>query len=205
MFLKSCTFVHMSGDSLGVTLRHAREAAGLSQSAVGEAAGVGQPMVSVYEHERREPTWATFRRLLRAAGAVAEVHVEPLPEDALTLFELAGHLAATDDDRRRRRLVLEFVGRFDNTPHENRRALIVERPEPTGDRRWDALLGALAEHLAFHDAVDPPSWCTDADRFLAAAWYWVDLPSVRRRAAATTSTSFRRRNVWVDRADLDRR
>ncbi|MHB8465659.1 MAG: helix-turn-helix domain-containing protein [Acidimicrobiales bacterium] len=195
----------VSDDSLGAALCRARSTAGLSQADVGAAAGVGQPMVSVYEHGRRQPTWTTFRRLLRAAGAVAEVRVEPLPEHGLSLAELAAHLAATDDDRRRRRLVLEFVGRFTDSPRERRRSLIVERPAPSGDRRWDALLGALAEHFAFHDAVDPPSWCTDPDRFLDVAWYWVDLPSVRRAAVTSAPTSFRRRNVWLDRVDLDRR
>jgi hypothetical protein len=161
-------------------------------------------MVSVYEHERREPTWPTFTRLLRAVGAVAVVLVEPLPANALTLSDLAPHLSATHDDRRRRRLVLEFIGRFSNTPPSHRRGLILERPILIGDRRWDALLGALAEHLAFHDAIDPPSWCTEDDRFLDAAWYWIDLPSVRRSTTTTAPTAFRRRNVWIDRADLQR-
>lgn len=190
---------------LGLALFRARSAAGLSQAAVAARAGVDQSMVSVYERARREPTWATFRRLLRASGAVAEVRIEQLPADGLTLSELADLLAATTDDGRRRRLVLEFVGRFADTAPDGRRGLIVERPAPTGDRRWDALLAALAEHLAFHDAVDAPSWCTDPDRFLDAAWYWVDLPSVRSWTVTATPTSFRRRNVWVDRADLDRR
>jgi transcriptional regulator with XRE-family HTH domain len=190
---------------LGATLRRARSTAGLSQAAVAATAGVDQSMISVYEHERRDPTWDTFRRLLMATGAVAEVRVDTLPDTALTLVQLAEQLAATGDNRRRRRLVLEFVGRFMSAPHEHRRSLVAERPVSTGDKRWDALLGALAEHLAFHEAIDAPAWCTDNDRFLESAWYFVDLPSVRRRAFAATPTSFRRRNVWLDRADLERR
>ena len=194
----------MSVDRLGAILRQAREATGLSQGAVAAAAGVGQPMISLYERQGREPTWTTFVRLIRGAGAVPALRVEPLPPAALTLADLADHLAAADDDRRRRRLVLEFVGRYSATQLDRRRSLIAERPDPTGDRRWDALLGAMGEHLAFHDDIDPPQWCADADRFLAAAWYWVNLPSVRRRALLTTPTAFRRRNVWLDRADLQR-
>jgi len=162
-------------------------------------------MISVYEHQGREPTWTTFVRLIRAAGAVPALRIEPLPPAALTLADLADHLVATDDARRRRRLVLDFVGRYSDTPLDRRRSLLAELPGPTGDPRWDALLGAIGEHLAFHDEADPPQWCTDAGRFLDAAWYWVDLPSVRRRALLTTPTAFRRRNVWVDRADLERR
>jgi transcriptional regulator with XRE-family HTH domain len=194
----------MPPETLGASLRKARLTAGLSQHAVADRAAVSQPMVSVYEHEGRDPTWATFTRLLRAAGAVAAIVVETLPSDAFSLSDLAEHLSAAEDDRRRRRLVLDFIGRYFNTPPEHRRALILEPPAPTGDTRWDALVGALAEHLAFHDAVDRPSWCTEDDRFLDAAWYWVDLPSVRRSATATAPTAFRRRNVWIDRADLER-
>jgi transcriptional regulator with XRE-family HTH domain len=199
------TVVYMTKNALGAALGRARSRSGLSQAMVAVAAGVSQPMVSVYEHERREPTWATFTRLLRAAGAVADVSIETLPERALTLADLAEHLRLSKDDRRRRRLALEFVGRFADTPRDRRRSLVLERPGPSGDPRWDALLGGLAEHLAFHDAVDPPSWCSDDDRFLDAAWFWVDLPSVRRSAMITTPTSLRRRNVWINRADLDRR
>jgi len=161
-------------------------------------------MVSAYEHARRAPTWTTFERLVGGAGAVAEIRVEPLAENAFTVAGLGGHVAASRDDHRRRRLVLEFLAQFATTPEFQRRALLVSRPEPTGERPWDALLGAIAEHLAFHDAVDPPGWCVEAGRFLDRPWYWVDLPSVRRRALTGAPTAFRRRNVWVDRIDLQR-
>ena len=186
------------------TLRRARLDAGLSQAGLARRAGVDQPMVSIYEHDRRSPSWTTFERLVRGAGAVAEIRVEPLSDTALTLADLGRHLAASTDDRRRRRLVLEFAGRFSDTPVHQRRALLVEQPDPIGERPWDALVGALAEHLAFHEAVDPPDWCTETGRFLDRPWYWVDLPSVRRRVLTGAPTAFRRRNVWVDRIDLER-
>ena len=201
---RSCTIVNVV-EGLGSILRRTRASAGRSQATVAAAAGVGQPMISVYEHQGREPTWTTFRRLIRAAGAVAELRVDPLPPAALTLADLADHLATAEDDSRRRRLVLDFIGRYIQTPPDSRRSLLSEEPNATHDGRWDALLGALAEHLAFHDDIDPPQWCAKPIRFLDAAWYWVDLPSVRRRAVLTAPTSFRRRHIWIDRADLDRR
>jgi hypothetical protein len=161
-------------------------------------------MVSAYEHARRAPSWTTFERLVGGAGAVAELRVEPLPDNAFTIARLGELLAAAGNDSRRRRLVLEFFGRFASTPPHQRRALFVDRPEPTGERPWDAMLGAIAEHLAFHDAVDPPEWCVEPNRFLDRPWYWVDLPLVRRRTLTGAPTAFRRRNVWVDRIDLER-
>lgn len=195
----------MSQGAAAVALKRARTERGLSQAALARRAGVDQPMISAYERERRDPTWGTFDRLIRAAGAVAELRVEPLAETAFTIADLGRHLARADDDGRRRRLALEFVGRFWDTPTNERRGLVVDRPAPTGDRPWDALLGAVTEHLAFHEAVEAPPWCSEPDRFLDRPWYWVDLPSVRRRVLTGAPTAFRRRNVWVDRVDLERR
>lgn len=163
-------------------------------------------MISRYERGEREPTWPTFVRLLRAVGAVAEARVLELPTQpgAMSLAELAEHLESVDTDARRRRLVLDFLGRYAGTDPARRAALLVERPAPTGERRWDAALGAIAEHLAFHDAVEAPQWCTTPDRFLEHPWFWVDLPSVRARARLGAPTAFRRRNVWIDRVDLER-
>ncbi|MGQ0778803.1 MAG: helix-turn-helix domain-containing protein [Pseudonocardiales bacterium] len=191
---------------LGDALRDARVGAGLRQGEVAARAGVDQSMVSRYERGLREPSWPTFLRLLDAATAAAEVRVEALPgsSDDLTIAVLATLLGAIEDERRRRRLVLEFVSRYGVTDRGVRVGLLIRRPEPTGDARWDALLAGLAEHLAFHDAVDAPGWCVEEGRFLDTPWYWVDLPSVRRRALLGTPSALRRRNVWVDRVDLER-
>jgi transcriptional regulator with XRE-family HTH domain len=177
----------------------------LTQAAVGAAAGVDQSMVSAYEHDRREPTWSTFRHLLSAAGSVADLRVAPMPRAAFPLSELTDSICAASDPTRRRRLVLDFITRYNATDLIARRALVLDPPASTGDQRWDALLAAIAEHVAFEDAFDAPTWCATPERFLDAAWFWVDLPSVRRRALISAPTAFRRRNVWVDRSDLDRR
>lgn len=196
----------MHVNRLGNVLREARQEASLRQQEVAARAGVDQPMVSLYEGARRSPSWETFIRLLRGAGAVAGVRIErldPAGESGLSIAALA-RLMAGEPDERRQRLVLEFVGQFVEADPAWRAGLLLEAPADTGDGRWDALLGALAEHFAFHDGVDPPDWCFESGRFLESAWFWVDLPSVRRRALTGTPTAFRRRNVWVDRVDLER-
>lgn len=191
---------------MGRELRETRRAAGLRQQDVAARAGVDQSMVSLYESGRREPTWPTFSRLLHAAGASAELRIESLPAngDGLTLVALADHLVAAGTDSRRRRLILDFVGRYLACDADRRVGLLLSGPGSVGDVRWDAVLGGLAEHLAFHDAVDAPAWCAERHRFLEHPWYWVDLPSVRRRAMSGAPTAFRRRNVWIDRSDLER-
>ena len=54
-------------------LRYARLKAGLSQSELGERAGVARTMVSAYEHDRRQATLPTLMRLLKADYQSARV------------------------------------------------------------------------------------------------------------------------------------
>ena len=50
-------------------LRAARVRAGLTQAELARRAGTSQPVISAYEHGRRDPTVQTLARLLAAAGA----------------------------------------------------------------------------------------------------------------------------------------
>ncbi len=62
-------------------LRTARRRHGLSQAAVAARAGTSQPVVSAYEHGRRDPTTRTLRRLIAAAGGRLELRLAPQPPD----------------------------------------------------------------------------------------------------------------------------
>lgn len=50
-------------------LQHARLSAGLSQRALADRAGTSQATISAYEGGSKQPTVATFSRLLAAAGS----------------------------------------------------------------------------------------------------------------------------------------
>ena len=52
----------------GDVLKHARQAAGLSQAALAAKAGTSRTTLSAYEHGRKSPTLETTARILRAAG-----------------------------------------------------------------------------------------------------------------------------------------
>lgn len=45
-----------------------RRRRGLTQAALARRAGTSQPVVSAYEHGRRDPTFGTLRRLVEAGG-----------------------------------------------------------------------------------------------------------------------------------------
>jgi hypothetical protein len=122
----------------------------------------------------------------------------------MTLVDLGRNLASAHSESERRRLVLEFVEEYRWEPREHRALLVAERPEPTGDPRYDALLAGLAEHLAYHDVLDVPGWAYDDDRFLEQWWFPIDLPSVRAEALVHSPGAFRIRGIFIGSGAFDR-
>ena len=66
----------------------------------------------------------------------------------MTLADLAGHLSRAADDRTRWKLTWEFLEEYRWESSAVQPSLLRDEPPGTGDERWDALLAALAEHLA---------------------------------------------------------
>lgn len=122
----------------------------------------------------------------------------------MSLEDLGNRLATTGSDSGRRRLVLEFVEEYRWEPREVRATLLEARPAPTGDDRYDAMLAALAEHLAYHDDLAVPDWVYDDDRFLEQWWFPVDLPAVRADALVHSPGAFRIRGIFIGSGALDR-
>jgi transcriptional regulator with XRE-family HTH domain len=54
-------------------LRAVRRRQGLTQAQLARRAGTSQPVVSAYEHGRRDPTFATLARLVAAGGERLEI------------------------------------------------------------------------------------------------------------------------------------
>ena len=129
---------------------------------------------------------------------------EAPPYQPMTVADLGHRLASADSEGERRRLVLEFVEEYRWEPVEHRSALLEARPSPTGDDRYDALLAALAEHLAYHDDMAIPDWAYDDDRFLDQWWFPVDLPAVRAEALVHSPGAFRIRGIFIGETALDR-
>lgn len=97
----------------GELLRRARLEKGLTQRALAERAGTSQPVVSAYEHDRRDPTYGTLRRLLAAAGA--QLRLETRPQPAIP--------PASDEHEHARRL-LDVLSLVDAIPSRPRPAVL---------------------------------------------------------------------------------
>ena len=62
-------------------IRQARRRNALSQAELAARAGTSQPVISAYEHGRRDPTTGTLRRLVAAAGERLELRFAPSEPD----------------------------------------------------------------------------------------------------------------------------
>jgi hypothetical protein len=101
--------------------------------------------------------------------------------------------------------IREFLDEFALRGDERSRAdAIVEKPDPTGESRQDAYLGAMAEHLAVTHGLERPPWSVEADRFLSRFWFVSEVPGFRAISVSQAPAAFRRRNVFVPERSLHR-
>lgn len=125
---------------------------------------------------------------------------QPVRYRPMTLVDLSGHLATSDDDRHRWRLIAEFLEEYGHEPTDVRAALLVDEPPPTGDERWDVFLAALAEHLSVRDGRGGAVW--SMDRRLAVFWFPFDSRAARVDAVVHAPAAFRSRGIFVAPGEL---
>jgi len=119
----------------------------------------------------------------------------------MTLAELGGRLARTPDAKVRWKLVWEFLEEYRWEQTEAQSSLLQEEPEPVGDQRWDALLAALADHLAAQLDLAPPPWAES--RVLRPPWFPAELQIQRAAALVRAPAAFRKHGVYLSARDLD--
>jgi len=119
----------------------------------------------------------------------------------MTLAELSGRLARAAEAKVRWKLVWEFLEEYRWEQAETQPSLLQEEPGPVGDERWDALLAALAEHLAAQLDLAPPPWAES--RVLRRPWFPAELQVQRAEALVWAPASFRKHGVYLSARDLD--
>lgn len=118
---------------------------------------------------------------------------------------LAGIAARVRGGDRFLHAVREFLDEFSLRADDGSRAgAIAARLEPTGDARYDAYLGALAEHLAVAHDLERPAWSIESGRFLDRFWFVSEVPGFRAVSIAQAPAAFRRRGVFVPERSLHR-
>ncbi len=119
----------------------------------------------------------------------------------MTLADLASRLARTVDEKVRWKLVWEFLEEYRWEAGDVQPSLLRDTPPLTGDERWDALLAALAEHLAARHDLAPPQWAEP--RVLRRPWFPAQLKIQRAEALVWAPAAFRKHGVYLSARDLE--
>jgi len=119
----------------------------------------------------------------------------------MTMTDLADHLRREQDEKVKWKYVWEFLEEYRWEPAEQRPQLFRDEPSSSGDDQWDALLAAIAEHLAASFDLAPPEW--SRSRVLAKPWFPSSLPSKRMEALVWAPAAFRKHGVYLSARDLE--
>jgi hypothetical protein len=121
----------------------------------------------------------------------------------VSLSVLATRLVGEPSDDVRWRLLLGFLDEYRQSPVDEHASLVASEPLRVDGDRWDALLAAVAEHLAYEADAPAPSWVRGPGReWTGKVWWVVDLPSARPWALAHSPAAFRRRGIFLHPDDL---
>jgi hypothetical protein len=119
----------------------------------------------------------------------------------MSLAQLADRMARATDAKLQWKLVWEFLEEYRWEQADCQVSLLQDEPPPVDDERWDALLAALAEHLAARHDLAPPPWTES--RVLRRPWFPAELQIQRAEALVWAPAAFRKHGVYLSARDLD--
>jgi hypothetical protein len=138
---------------------------------------------------------------IRSGEYVADEYRPELRGHLLSLTEVAARIAAGED---RLRPLRDFLDQARRRRDEELAVLIREPPELTGDRKADALLAGVAEHLSATRGLPCPRWVREPERFLDRFWFVSDVPGFRAVSLAQSPIALKRRGVLWPARSLER-
>lgn len=100
------------------------------------------------------------------------------------------------------RAVLQLAADLSRADNALRIKLCETPPATTGDRRFDAYIAALAEHLLVQNGLTPPAWVYESWRTLDEPWDIETVTSLQAAARAVTPPAFARHRVFLDPINL---
>lgn len=112
---------------------------------------------------------------------------------------------AADDSERYRAFIRQLPREFHSLSNAEQAAALAERPEPTGERPWDAFLAAVVEHIACLHDHPVPAWVDEPERFLDRPWVLATTRLAGLESVLFAPAAFIRHSVFPDPRDLDAR
>lgn len=126
-----------------------------------------------------------------------------VPTLSAVATEIRRCLGQSEPDRHESlRWVTQFMVDYARAPGAVRTAMVADEPGLTGDRGWDALLAATAEHVCYHHGMKVPPWSMSPERFLATWWFVSPYRSVHASALVGTPAAFANRGVFLHHSSL---
>lgn len=97
--------------------------------------------------------------------------------------------------------VRDFLDQVPRRTSEELATMIEEEPQVTGDGQADALLAAIAEHVAIRHDLGVPRWALQQSRFLDRFWFVSPTRGFRAIALVQTPIALKRRGIfWPERS-----
>ena len=140
-------------------------------------------------------------------GFMTEATAEDRAPGRMSLADYARAVeAGWTKDELMRAILHELPRRLERLTPEERTRVLTERP-PLTATRWDALIAAMAEHVAGLHGLSPPAWTDEPERFVDLPWVLTEpeLDDMRQDALWYAPAAFIRHGVLPDPRDLDRR
>lgn len=124
-------------------------------------------------------------------------------------FSVADYVAVIEDgrdDRERYRMLIRDLPRRFHAAGRTAQAFSLQQAPKLTRTRWDALLAAVAEHMAILHDLPIPDWVDDPERFLRIPWMPLHrLPALYATAFIDSPGAFVRHGTLVDPSELNSR
>lgn len=118
-----------------------------------------------------------------------------------SLREIAEQMIAEPRYKHRLKLLFEFF-RGVGDPEADLARLLAQEPPLVGDVRFDAILAASAEYVAYHHGLAVPQWATEDARTLDFGWFIPEYQQARRWAVVDSPAAFKARGIYIEERDL---
>lgn len=182
--------------SAAMTLSEARKAAGLSQRALAEAAGVAWSTIARIEKGHVDPTVGMLNRLLAAAGSDAVLRLaRRRANPAVTLASLVdawttGPNGTTLPDWTRLRGFIDDLALHPDRTY----GATLHMPPPSGSAVMDAILASIAEKVCDDSRIPRPTWTRRVPP-VPGGWALPGTPAMIESAREATPPQFARRGL----------